>query len=532
VYSHPQGRVIAHGASVAARTRVEAPLHEIRSRLLGVVVAISTIGCGTATTPSPTPAPKSDVPAASRSPQESWYALYLRGAKIGHAHTRLTHFAEGGRDLVREQTAYEFAIGRGADVARTSLTYDGVETVDGRLIQFTQVVNAGRAPTPITGRTDGNLLIVKSTTLGKTTVHKFDVAAPLAGPNTWQRMLGAQPLPANRTIRMRSFEPAVLEVMDETIVAAVPGRLDAILGKDQGLHQLTRVQRRPSGAELRYTVWVDRTGVCMKTRDETLGLESHRVSREQALETATGPSLNLLTDTSVRLVGDLPKGRDTKRAVFNIASSSQPVAELFAVDSWQSVRKIGKQTVLEVGKSTDFHEPPPTPQDRQPSPLIQSDDVRVISLAEKAAGTATAPETVVAALERYVHANMKHVNFTQAFASAAEVAEHLEGDCSEHAVLLCAMLRARGLPARVAAGLIYQPHSRTFAYHMWTEAWIAEGERGRWKPLDATTPNGVHRALYLKIAATNLKSGLADPAFLQVAKVLGSDLTIEAVESE
>ena len=31
---------------------------------------------------------------------------------------------------------------------------------------------------------------------------------------------------------------------------------------------------------------------------------------------------------------------------------------------------------------------------------------------------------------------------------------------------------ARGIPARVAVGLVYMPQSRTFGYHMWTEVYI------------------------------------------------------------
>jgi hypothetical protein len=506
------------------RTRLEAPL---RGHLwLCLLFSLATVGCGTSTAPSPEH--KSPDP---RGPQEYWYALYLGGAKIGHGHTRLTFDRESGRDLVREQTSYDIAPTRGADVAHTTLRYDGIETIDGGLLEFTQEINLGRAPSTVTGRVEGNLLIVKSTSLGKTTIQKFDTGGPLAGPNTWERSLGPQPMPGNRTLRLRSFDPTILEVLDETITAAIPGEFDAAARPDENLHKLTRVIRRPSGAEMRFTLWVTDAGACVKVRDES-DLESHRVSREKALKSA-GKSLNLVTETSIKLMGDLPSGGETKRAVFRCTSANQPAANLFATDAEQSVRPIDERTVrLEVGKSTGSDEWPPTADDRQANQMIQSDDKQVISLAAKAASSVMGDEAIADALARYVHENMKNVNFTQAFASAAEVAQHLEGDCSEHAVLLCAMARARNLPARVALGLIYQPNSRTFAYHMWTEVWIASSQKGHWKPLDATVQGGVRRALYLKIAATSLKSGLADPALLQVAKVLGSRLKIEVIEAE
>ena len=56
------------------------------------------------------------------------------------------------------------------------------------------------------------------------------------------------------------------------------------------------------------------------------------------------------------------------------------------------------------------------------------------------------------------------------------------------AVLLAAMLRSRGIPARVAYGLVHAEafagRRNVFAWHMWTRAWIGD----RWVDLDATRP--------------------------------------------
>ena len=74
--------------------------------------------------------------------------------------------------------------------------------------------------------------------------------------------------------------------------------------------------------------------------------------------------------------------------------------------------------------------------------------------------------------------------------SAADVARSLEGDCTEHSVLLAALCRARKIPARVAIGLVYyQPRGEAspgYAYHMWTEVWVNQ----RWTPIDATLGRG------------------------------------------
>ena len=70
-----------------------------------------------------------------------------------------------------------------------------------------------------------------------------------------------------------------------------------------------------------------------------------------------------------------------------------------------------------------------------------------------AAAPAGAPAgTVAAGCAAYVKRTLTNKNFSTALASAAEVAEKLAGDCTEHSVLCAAMLRARGVPARSAWG--------------------------------------------------------------------------------
>ena len=114
----------------------------------------------------------------------------------------------------------------------------------------------------------------------------------------------------------------------------------------------------------------------------------------------------------------------------------------------------------------------PTADDRRPNSFIQSDDPLIVADAEKAAGRETDPWRVAVALERYVNREVKNKDYTQAFATAAEVAKSLEGDCTEHAVFLAALCRARGIPARVAIGLVYMQGAAAFGYHMWTEVYI------------------------------------------------------------
>jgi len=70
-------------------------------------------------------------------------------------------------------------------------------------------------------------------------------------------------------------------------------------------------------------------------------------------------------------------------------------------------------------------------------------------------------------------------------ASALGTIATRRGDCTEHAVLLTAMARALGIPARVVTGVVYADRmsgaSRVFVPHAWAQAWIDN----RWISFDS-----------------------------------------------
>jgi transglutaminase-like putative cysteine protease len=137
----------------------------------------------------------------------------------------------------------------------------------------------------------------------------------------------------------------------------------------------------------------------------------------------------------------------------------------------------------------------------------------------------TDPWQTCAALEKWVHDGIQKKNFSQGFATAADVAQSLEGDCTEHAVLLAALCRARQIPARVCVGLVYSPNDQGFAFHMWNEAWITD----RWIPLDATLGLGGIGAAHLKLRHSDLSSEQAESAVLSVLQVM-NQLQLQVVE--
>ncbi len=86
-------------------------------------------------------------------------------------------------------------------------------------------------------------------------------------------------------------------------------------------------------------------------------------------------------------------------------------------------------------------------------------------------------------LEQFVYDHISDKNYANGFDIASQVAQSKEGDCTEHAVLLTALLRRYGYPARIVTGLYLSLDELKFAYgHAWTEYY----EKNKWAGLDAT----------------------------------------------
>lgn len=111
-------------------------------------------------------------------------------------------------------------------------------------------------------------------------------------------------------------------------------------------------------------------------------------------------------------------------------------------------------------------------------PLLESDNPAIRSLAIRLRGAETDPAVVAERINRWVYDSLRK-EITVGVPSALATLRSRVGDCNEHTQLTVALLRAAGIPARVAAGLAYLDGK--FYYHAWPEVWLE-----RWVAVDPT----------------------------------------------
>ena len=141
--------------------------------------------------------------------------------------------------------------------------------------------------------------------------------------------------------------------------------------------------------------------------------------------------------------------------------------------------------------------------------LVLSDTL-LRATADSIAGKEKDAGRITAAIYRWVADRFHFRLGSVLFGASPEVLRSLTGDCSEAAVLTAALLRARGVPARIALGFASVGRG-VFIGHAWCEARLG----GNWVGVDAALrefPAGVERVKLaeldgkedLRIAATNL----------------------------
>ncbi|MCG8650574.1 MAG: transglutaminase-like domain-containing protein, partial [Pirellulales bacterium] len=173
--------------------------------------------------------------------------------------------------------------------------------------------------------------------------------------------------------------------------------------------------------------------------------------------------------------------------------------------------------------------PPPTfdvanvsPQatDLQPNRLIdyRSVDVRRIADSALAKRSDLTQRQTALALTSTANALIGLRNSSQGFSKASDVVKDLQGDCTDHAVLLAALLRSRQIPARLALGLRYvadpQPQ---MVYHAWVLAYVDDN----WLALDSTL-GGLAPADRFALSMTQLGDGQEYEAMAPLLNALGS----------
>jgi hypothetical protein len=456
---------------------------------------------------------------------------YLGKSRIGYSHSLSRPVQVDGQSLIRTDSEMHLTMKRFGQTLQIETRQEEEELAGGELVFFTlEVNNPPAAPTRTVGRVRGNLLVGENTVAG--TPREFTIPWDKASkaPAYIDRYPHLHPFKPGDAVTLRTFVPEQMQVSDVRFRAM---RREAVAGLDGRRRSLLRVTVVESlMPQSPIEDYLDERGEVVVSTTEMLGqtLTTYTVPAEEALKQIAGEGLDIAVNTLTKSTA-IPRAHYTTRAVYRIKMRGEDPTPFFPSDANQKViRTAPDECEITVRNAR------PTPSNRtirfdrqylDPSQFLQSNDREVLLHVDRAARNLVEPSQIAIAMEKYVDREVAKKDFSTALASAAEVARTLQGDCTEHAVLLAAMLRARGIPSKIAVGLVYIEPLSSFGGHMWTEALLGD----RWVPLDATLGNGEAGigAAHIKLAESSFADNGPSPtsAFLPLVRVLGRiELTV------
>lgn len=449
--------------------------------------------------------------------REIWESVFARDAagrdhQIGYSRLVLENAEIDGTKIVVATRELRITIKRDGQLAQLKADTGTEENADGKVVGvFMRHWIAEKQALVLTGKLEAD---GKNMRLSVVANVKNERLIPwdkeVIGLGRELTLLKDKMVKSGDSFSYRYYEPSVATIVSIKVVAK---ETEEILLPRGGKKKLLRVESTPEkieGVQLpSSTLWIDpatRELAITQIDMPDFGLLTLQRSTKTVATGPLGEIPDLMRQQTIRLGQRLPGDVHSLHGIvfrITVKGDHEP-GKIIKEDDRQKIQNIkdksfelhivAKRTPRKIDK-----ESAPGDEFLESNHFINCKDENVKKLAEKAAGGIVDPWEKAKAIERWVRANMKVVNYTEAMATADHVAKTLSGDCTEYAMLAAAMCRAQGIPSRTAIGLIYVDHPNfggpALAFHMWTEAYV----KGQWLGLDPTLGRGAIGPAHLKI---------------------------------
>lgn len=425
----------------------------------------------------------------------TWFGLYMGGNKIGYAQNITTVHDDGSVTMSQDVTFRLAMVGQKQEMRSVS---QRKYAADGGLTSVDSVVNDPSGRSEFYARVTPNSVEVRSIVGGQQSVkHLPKPRETLADAiATMERMRDGAAAGESYTYYL--FEPMFQQELEAKceIVAVEERVLDGIATR------VYKVKTNLLPIGMSSVSYLTESGDLLEDQIAN-GLITMRVEPE-----AVAKDVNYTNDTIVSNAAMLnrpirnPRDRDT----LTLRIRGPLDAEHLFEDAGQAFQSSQDGFVFQ-GRKSQVQSPPATlpiadrdaAQWLNPSTFVQSDHPEIIRKAREIVGDETNSLKAVEKLVGWVSDNMQPA-YSARLTNALEVLNSLAGDCTEHSVLLVALARAAGIPAREVAGLIYSDQPRPgFYFHQWAKVWI-----GEWIEVDPTFDQLYADATHIKLSEGDL----------------------------
>lgn len=428
--------------------------------------------------------------AANDAGEDIWRVIYVENKRVGYGRYVSRSATEAGKPIFITEVEEHFKFRRFEQLLQMDSALKIRESDDGDILSYTlKVENPPAEPTFSKGTVSGRRLTIESTIGNRTRSRTLDWDPSWKSPSYTERLLRQKPLAAGEKRSFKMFVPELERATDIHLSADEVRTVKLHDGRSTGLLKIRVDQTLVP--ELKTRIYTDEKGSALRTEMDPVGMVTFSVSKAVAMENIAGEELDVAVNSLVRVDKPPVNLHSAKQVVYKVTTAGRDPLEFFAQGPGQFVQRLSENsielTIRPVAAPLNKPAGAKPPADfLADSKYLQIKDLGVRDHTRKAGAGSTDPGTIATRMESYVHRTVKKKGFSTLFASAAEVAKNLEGDCTEHSCLFAAMLRAHQVPSRVVVGLVYADRLGAFSSHMWTEAWLD----GQWVALDGTLSTG------------------------------------------
>ncbi len=449
-----------------------------------------------------------------------YFAVMIDGKKIGHSHTTRKYSSQ------RVETTENLVITiQRAGMSMTVETVEtSVETLDGEPLAFASVQDINGMKQTTTGKIapDGKMT-VSITSMGNNQRKVMEYPENALMAEALRQKHAKSTLKEGQTGSAVFFSPSMLAGIKAHWTVGPIVKVD-LFGRVMNLRKIESVLHTATGT-VRSISYVDDQINARKMEIPLMGMKMELIACAEEVARSPNQPFDFLEKSIVKSPKSLTSITSRSTVTYTIKPAKKSSISIIRTDS-QDVKRlkngIYKVTVkpLEHSKG-DFPykgKDPEILEHLKPNQYLQSDDTKVKALAMEAVKGAKTAIEAVKNVEKFVSSYISAKDLSVGYASAAEVAQTAAGDCSEHALLAAAMLRAAGIPSKVATGITYTSSfsgiENAFVGHAWAQAYVD----GKWVNIDAARlPYGGYGPGHITLAV-----GDGDPAdFFSIINTLG-----------
>lgn len=402
--------------------------------------------------------------------RESWMNIIQNGRKIGFSHTVFLKTASGYA-LTENLYMRINTMGLAQDI--NVRTYGTLHS-DFSLSSFDFGISSGRFNFAAAGKVSEDTLSIKTESSGD--VRRTDIPIEekiYLSIGIIDAVMAGGLTPGDR-FSFQMFDPAAMG--QEPVFIKVIGKEDIM---NMGItKRATKVSLSFRGVT--QTAWIGEDGDVLK-EEGLLGITLEKTMPEDARDRfSVQASQDLTQVASVPSNVIIQDAMQLERLAVEISGINIKDIRLdggrqMLKDNLLTIQKeslSGLPPVLDAEKIREME-----PDFTESTPFIQSDHPKIRGLANTIVSEEDPPLVKARKLVAWIDENVEK-RPVLSLPDALSTLENRVGDCNEHAVLLAALARAAGIPAKLEAGLVYL--NGRFFYHAWNLLYL-----GSWITVDS-----------------------------------------------